>query len=79
MVDAALTIAQMLTGWNVAEATGVPLDRVFKIMNEHTRQPVSSPFFKVVSSGRVVGLANHTVLMARDGQELSLLIALRPF
>jgi PAS domain S-box-containing protein len=62
-------VAQSLTGWTQDEARGVPLDRVFVIMNEHTRQPVTSPFFKVVSTGGVVGLANHTMLIARDGRE----------
>jgi PAS domain S-box-containing protein len=62
-------VAQSLTGWTQDEARGVSLDKVFVIMNEHTRQPVTSPFFKVVSTGGVVGLANHTVLIARDGRE----------
>jgi PAS domain S-box-containing protein len=62
-------VAQALTGWTEAEAEGTPLDNVFVIVNEETRKPVSSPFFKVVSTGGIVGLANHTVLIARDGTE----------
>lgn len=62
-------VAQSLTGWTEEEARKLPLDRVFVIRNEHTRQPVASPFFKVISTGGVVGLANHTVLIARDGTE----------
>src|ERR1041385_2854292 len=62
-------VAETLTGWTQGEAKGLPLDRIFVIVNQETRASVSSPFFKVVSSGRVVGLANHTVLMARDGAE----------
>jgi PAS domain S-box-containing protein len=62
-------LAQSLTGWTQEQAQKVALDKVFVIANEHTRQPVTSPFFKVVSTGGVVGLANHTVLIARDGTE----------
>jgi PAS domain S-box-containing protein len=62
-------IAASLTGWTQEQAQGAPLDKVFRIVNEETRKPVSSPFFKVVSSGKIVGLANHTVLIARDGTE----------
>ena len=62
-------VAESLTGWTQEQATGTPLDKVFVIVNEETRKPVSSPFFKVVSTGKVVGLANHTVLIARDGTE----------
>ena len=62
-------VAESLTGWTQEQATGMPLDKVFVIVNEETRKPVSSPFFKVVSTGKVVGLANHTVLIARDGIE----------
>jgi two-component system cell cycle sensor histidine kinase/response regulator CckA len=56
-------------GWTQEQATGTPLDKVFVIVNEETRKPVSSPFFKVVSTGQIVGLANHTILIARDGKE----------
>ena len=60
-------IAQSLTGWTEDEATGRPLDKVFVIVNQETRNPVTSPFYKVISTGGVSGLANHTVLIARDG------------
>jgi PAS domain S-box-containing protein len=62
--------AEKLTGWKHAEAEGQPLTTVFKIVNESTRQPVESPVEKVLRLGAVVGLANHTVLIARDGREL---------
>ncbi|HKN88274.1 MAG TPA: PAS domain S-box protein [Nitrospiraceae bacterium] len=62
-------IAQSLTGWKEDEATGRPLDKVFVIVNQETRNPVTSPFYKVISTGGVIGLANHTVLIARDGTE----------
>ncbi|WP_447987453.1 PAS domain-containing protein [Nitrospira sp. Nam74] len=62
-------VAQSLTGWTQDAAQGQPLDKVFVIVNEETRRPVTSPFYKAVSTGGIVGLANHTVLIARDGTE----------
>lgn len=62
--------AQRLTGWESLEAVGQPLPAVFHIVNEFTRQPVENPVEKVLRLGSVVGLANHTVLIARDGREL---------
>jgi len=63
-------VAAELTGWNTQEATGQPLDRVFRIVNEETRRPVENPVTRVLREGVVVGLANHTVLIARDGREV---------
>jgi PAS domain S-box-containing protein len=59
--------AEALTGWQ--EAAGRPLEEVFRIANEQTRQPVESPVTRVLREGVVVGLANHTVLIGRDGTE----------
>ena len=61
--------AERLTGWKCADAAGQPLPRVFAIINEQTRQPVESPAEKVLRLGTVVGLANHTILLSRDGRE----------
>jgi PAS domain S-box-containing protein len=61
--------AERLTGWTDEEAKGRPLREVFEIVNEQTRRPVESPVDKVLERGCVVGLANHTVLIARDGTE----------
>ncbi len=63
------SVARDLTGWSEDEARGVPLDKVFPIVNERSRQPVENPVQRALAEGRVVGLANHTVLMARDGTE----------
>src|SRR3954468_8766006 len=63
-------VAEALTGWPRAEAAGRPLAEVFRIVNEETRQPVEDPAAKVLRLGTVVGLANHTALLARDGREL---------
>ena len=60
-------VAEHLTGWSLAEAAGKPLEDVFRIINAQTREPVQNPIAKVLASGQVVGLANHTALIARDG------------
>jgi PAS domain S-box-containing protein len=62
-------VAEQLTGWTLAQAAGMPLDVVFRIINEHTRETVESPLAKVLREGRAVGLANHTLLIAHDGTE----------
>ena len=58
-----------MTGWTQAEAVGQPLDAVFQIVNETTRQPVENPAERALREGIVVGLANHTVLIRKDGSE----------
>jgi PAS domain S-box-containing protein len=63
-------VAEALTGWPRAEAAGRPLAEVFRIINEYTRQPAEDPAAKVLRLGTVVGLANHTVLLARGGGEV---------
>jgi PAS domain S-box-containing protein len=62
--------AEALTGWKTEEATGRPLSEVFVIVNAHSRQPCEDPVAKVLKTGRIVELANHTHLIARDGREL---------
>lgn len=63
-------IAESLTGWSEPEACGRPLSEVFRIVNEQTREVVPSPVARVLETGGIVGLANHTVLLARDGREI---------
>ncbi len=62
-------VAQSLTGWTLDEAAGLPLDTVFQIVNEETRRPVENPATRALREGLVVGLANHTLLIAKDGTE----------
>ncbi len=62
-------VAVTLTGWQVHEAIGQSLERVFHIVNEETRQPIENPVVKVLREGVVVGLANHTILISKDGHE----------
>ena len=61
--------AERMTGWLISEASGRPLSDVFNIVNSQTRQPCVNPVQLVMQDGRVVGLANHTALLARDGVE----------
>jgi PAS domain S-box-containing protein len=63
-------IAEALTGWSEPEACGRPLSEVFRIINEQTREVVPSPVARVLETGGIVGLANHTMLLARDGREI---------
>ncbi len=62
-------IAEELTGWKKQEAVGRPLEEVFVIRNEGTRRPTPNPVRKVLETGRIEGLANHTILVARGGAE----------
>jgi PAS domain S-box-containing protein len=62
-------VAEALTGWNHAEAIGRHLNEVFKIINEKTREPVGNPVEKVLLEGVTEGLANHKILIAKNGVE----------
>ncbi len=63
-------VAEALTQWPQREARGRPLDEVFRIIGEHAREERESPVAKVLREGRVVGLANSTLLIRKDGTEL---------
>jgi PAS domain S-box-containing protein len=63
-------VAAELTGWKSEEAAGQPLERVFKIINEVTREDFENPVARVFRERRVVELANHTALVAKDGREV---------
>jgi PAS domain S-box-containing protein len=65
-------VGQRLTGWTEEEAIGTPIEDVFRIVNETTRDAVANPAEKAIRTGVVVGLANHTVLMTKHGQEISI-------
>jgi PAS domain S-box-containing protein len=62
-------VAEQLTGWAHREALGRPVQTVFQILDEDTRAAVESPVEKVLREGRVVGLGNHTLLIAKDASE----------
>jgi PAS domain S-box-containing protein len=63
-------VAQELTGWKEAEANGIPLAQIFAIYNERTRAVIESPVDVARRLGKIVGLANHTVLVSKDGREV---------
>ncbi|MBE9115933.1 EAL domain-containing protein [Lusitaniella coriacea LEGE 07157] len=65
-------VAEELTGWTFAEAEGLPLSKVFKIIDETTRNPEESPVEQVLREGLIVGLTNPTLSLARDGTEYSI-------
>jgi PAS domain S-box-containing protein len=65
-------VAESLTGWTSAEAEGRPLEDVFRIVNEQDVHSVENPAIRALRDGTVVGLANHTVLIARDGVRRSI-------
>jgi len=65
-------IAEELTGWTLHEAVMKPANEVFNIINENTRQKVDNPITKVLANGMVVGLANHTILIRKDGTEVAI-------
>ena len=64
--------AERLTGWNFAEAKNQPFHHVFQIVNATTRKTIDNPVKKVLESGEIMGLANHTILINRNGNEFQI-------
>ena len=62
-------VASQLCGWDEREAVGQPVSKIFSIVHELTREPISNPVETVMDSGRIVNLSNHTVLLSKDGSE----------
>ena len=65
-------VAEKLTGWTLMDASQKPVTEVFNIVNEHTRRQVECPVAKVLQKGIIVDLANHTILVRKDGTEVSI-------
>ncbi|MEP6539792.1 MAG: DUF4118 domain-containing protein, partial [Bryobacteraceae bacterium] len=63
-------VAEELTGFGQEEAEGKPLDNVFRIINEGTREIMANPLLRVLETGEIAGLANHTLLISRKGDEI---------
>jgi PAS domain S-box-containing protein len=63
-------VAETLTGWRLAEARGRPLGGAVNIVNEETGQEVSNPGLEALQTGQTIGLANHSLLVSRDGQRI---------
>src|ERR1700676_4111277 len=66
------SVAQSLTGWSPADDIGKSMDLVFEIVNRETRHPVETPVKKVFREGKIVGLADHTILRSKDGKEFDI-------
>ena len=62
-------LAERLTGWTHAQASGRPVDEIFHIINKETRRAATIPVMETLAQGTIQGLANHTVLIAVDGSE----------
>jgi PAS domain S-box-containing protein len=65
-------VAEGLTGWTLQEASQKPVTEVFNIINEHTRKAADNPAARVLQEGTLVGLANHTLLIRKDGKEVAI-------
>ena len=64
------SVAEALTGWRLEEAAGQPVEKIFHIVNEETRAPVESPVSQVLRTGTAAELANHTILVGKQGHEI---------
>ncbi len=65
-------VAERLTGWKIEDAIGRPVDEIFKIINQKTRKPSKIPVMTTLEHGTIQGLANHTILISRNGGECSI-------
>jgi diguanylate cyclase (GGDEF)-like protein/PAS domain S-box-containing protein len=65
-------VAELLTGWTLREAQGQPFKRVFPIIDASTRVPLENPIDKVISTGEIIYLSNHTTLIDRQGKEFQI-------
>jgi hypothetical protein len=65
-------VAENLTGWTMIDAAHHPVKKIFRIINEFTRQEVEDPVAKVIAKNLIVGLANHTVLVRKDKTEIAI-------
>lgn len=63
-------IAEQITEWKFNDALNKPLEEIFKIINEETREKVENPVKKVLETGKIIGLANHTILITKSGREI---------
>lgn len=64
--------AEALTGWSLSEALGLPIAQIFRIFHEITRESLENPVEKALRSGSIVNAANHSILITRNGNELSI-------
>lgn len=65
-------VAEVMTEWNQNDAVGKPLSEVFVVINEYTGDPVENPAEKALREGAIVALANHSVLVSKNGARISI-------
>jgi len=65
-------VAERLTGWKIEDAKDKDIDKIFDIINEETREKIKSPYKAVMDTGKIVGLANHTVLKSKNNEEYNI-------
>jgi len=62
-------VAEQLTAWSLEAAKGMPLKTILPLVDASTREPIENPANRVLNSGKIVHLSNHTTLLAKDGRE----------
>ena len=62
-------VAETLCGWSIGEAKGKSLTEVFRIVHANTGEEAENPVAKVIETGSIVGLANHTMLISKNGEK----------
>jgi diguanylate cyclase (GGDEF)-like protein/PAS domain S-box-containing protein len=70
-IDYMNPVAEQLTGWRQREAIGLPIEQIFPVVHEHTRQPADNAVARVLIERRVINVADHTVLVSRSGEEFA--------
>jgi len=65
-------VAEQYTGWNGVEAHGLPLPRVFIVVDEQTREPIGNVATIAMVSGRTAGVGTHLQMVRRDGEAFSI-------
>jgi len=78
LIDYLNPVAERLTGWETAEACGLPLMQVFNVIDEATRQPLPNPVERCLAEGRVVELPGYSMLQRRDGREFAIRDSVAP-
>ncbi len=66
------SVAENLTGWNTNDAEGKPLNEIFNIVNEFSREQIENPVTRVLIENKAIGLSNHTILISKDGSEYNI-------
>ena len=69
VIDYMNPVAEQLTGWEQREALGLPIEHIFTVIHEQTREPADNAVTRVLAERRVINIADHTVLVSRSGEE----------